>query len=158
MKEQILKLRREGKTYNEIVDIIGCSKSTVSYHCGRGQKDKSYNRCKGYRKSKKGIIRKKIYNFMSPKEDSNIEVDRSRLVNKIINNPICYLTGENIDLEDSSSFELDHIIPRCKGGLNVENNLGLTSKNANQAKGAMTVEEFINLCKLVLLNIGYKIE
>ena len=33
MKEEILKLRKEGKTYNEIVEILGCAKSTVNYHC-----------------------------------------------------------------------------------------------------------------------------
>lgn len=33
MKEKILKLRSEGKTYNEIVSIVGCSKSVVAYHC-----------------------------------------------------------------------------------------------------------------------------
>ena len=39
MKEQILKLREEGKTYNEIQKITGASKGTISYHCGEGQKD-----------------------------------------------------------------------------------------------------------------------
>jgi len=35
MKEQILKLRKEGKTYNEIHELLGCSKSTISYHCSK---------------------------------------------------------------------------------------------------------------------------
>lgn len=33
MKEKILKLRREGKSYNDISKILGCAKSTISYHC-----------------------------------------------------------------------------------------------------------------------------
>ena len=33
MKEQILKLRKEGKSYNEIHEILGCAISTISYHC-----------------------------------------------------------------------------------------------------------------------------
>jgi len=33
MKDDILKLREEGLTYNEIVKRLGCSKGTVSYHC-----------------------------------------------------------------------------------------------------------------------------
>ena len=41
MGEQIIKLRAEGKTYNEIMDILGCSKGTVSYHLGVGQKEKT---------------------------------------------------------------------------------------------------------------------
>jgi hypothetical protein len=32
-KQNIIKLRTEGKTYTEISEIIGCSLSTVSYHC-----------------------------------------------------------------------------------------------------------------------------
>lgn len=40
MKEEILKLRAQGKNYNEISKILGCSKGTISYHCGNGQKEK----------------------------------------------------------------------------------------------------------------------
>lgn len=40
-KDEILRLRSEGKTYNEIVSELGCSKGTVSYHLGEGQKQKT---------------------------------------------------------------------------------------------------------------------
>ena len=33
MKEGIIKLRKLGKSYNEIKNEIGCSKATISYHC-----------------------------------------------------------------------------------------------------------------------------
>ena len=33
MKENIIRLRKDGKTYNEIKNILGCSKGTISYHC-----------------------------------------------------------------------------------------------------------------------------
>jgi hypothetical protein len=33
LKEKILSLRNEGKTYNEITKILGCTKSTISFHC-----------------------------------------------------------------------------------------------------------------------------
>lgn len=33
LKEKILELRNEGKNYNEISEILGCSKSTISFHC-----------------------------------------------------------------------------------------------------------------------------
>jgi len=32
-KKDILRLRSEGKNYDEICDILGCTKSTVSFHC-----------------------------------------------------------------------------------------------------------------------------
>jgi hypothetical protein len=31
--DKILSLRKEGKTYKEIIKILGCALSTVSYHC-----------------------------------------------------------------------------------------------------------------------------
>lgn len=40
MKEKILKLREEGKSYNEIKKILGCSKGTISYHCAKIDNDK----------------------------------------------------------------------------------------------------------------------
>lgn len=44
MKEKILALYSEGKSYREIASILGCSKGTISYHCGAGQKDKTRQR------------------------------------------------------------------------------------------------------------------
>ena len=44
MKEDILRLRAKGKTYNEIKKELGCSKGTIAYHCGKGQKDKAKKR------------------------------------------------------------------------------------------------------------------
>ena len=40
-KENILRLRAEGKSYSQIADELGCSKGTVSYHIGFGQKEKT---------------------------------------------------------------------------------------------------------------------
>ena len=34
MKQKILKLREEGKSYKQIGEIIGLSKSTISYYIG----------------------------------------------------------------------------------------------------------------------------
>jgi len=48
MKEQILKLREQGKSYREIQQELGCSKGTISYHLGEGQKEKykKYNQAR----------------------------------------------------------------------------------------------------------------
>jgi DNA-binding Lrp family transcriptional regulator len=40
MKEKIKKLRKEGKTYNEISKILGCSKGTISYHLKNSLRDR----------------------------------------------------------------------------------------------------------------------
>lgn len=55
--EQILDLYEEGKSYSQIVDELGCSKSTVSYHCGKGQKEKTKNRQKQSRHRNIAFIR-----------------------------------------------------------------------------------------------------
>lgn len=57
MKDKILKLRKEGKTYDEIVEVLGCSKGNVSYHCGNGQKQKTLERqSKRRQKNKEWVI------------------------------------------------------------------------------------------------------
>lgn len=40
-KEQILRLKEQGKTYREIRDIVGCSLGTIAYHIGIGQRTKT---------------------------------------------------------------------------------------------------------------------
>ena len=57
MKDEILKLYAEGKSYNQIANILGCAKSTVSYHCGKGQKEKTLNRQKQSRHRNIAFIR-----------------------------------------------------------------------------------------------------
>jgi len=42
--KDILKLHNEGKSYSEIQKILGCSKGTISYHLGSGQKEKTVGR------------------------------------------------------------------------------------------------------------------
>lgn len=46
MKDKILKLRAEGKTYTEIQKELGCSRSLISYHVNPSVKEKSASRQK----------------------------------------------------------------------------------------------------------------
>jgi transposase len=48
-KENILKLREEGKSYRQIQEILGCSKGTIAYHLGSGQKEKTHKRTRDLR-------------------------------------------------------------------------------------------------------------
>ena len=48
MKEEILKLRNQGYSYNEIKKILGCSKSTISYHCSLTTKENKTKKNKEY--------------------------------------------------------------------------------------------------------------
>jgi 5-methylcytosine-specific restriction endonuclease McrA len=58
----------------------------------------------------------------------------------------CALTGKILTPEDA---ELDHKIPLSKGGTNQLGNLQWIAKEINKAKGSMTNEEFIAMCKRV---------
>ena len=87
--------------------------------------------------------------------DKGITVDD--LLKKFGSNPRCYLTGKDIDINKPSTYQFDHIVPVSKGGESTFENLGVTTPEANYAKGNLSVEEFIELCKDVLHNFGYKV-
>lgn len=175
LAKSIFELRNKGYSYNQICLQLNCSKSIVSYHCGNGQKNKTLTRNAEYRN--KNVILKKIHRFYQPKKitsiislssNKNIRYKLSSkirkfgdhkpmftvedLLNKIGSNPTCYLTGLPIDLNDSKSYQLDHKIPKSRGGDNSLENCGLVSKRANMSKSDMTYDEYIELCKLVISN------
>lgn len=56
MKDEIFRLHRIGYSYGEIQKELGCSKGTISYHLGLGQKEKTLTR----NKDKRNKIRKYI--------------------------------------------------------------------------------------------------
>ena len=69
-KEKILQLRSEGKSYGQIQEILGCSRGTISYHLGKGQKEKTFNRQKDNRATIDNYIRE--YKESKPCSDCNI--------------------------------------------------------------------------------------
>ena len=71
------------------------------------------------------------------------------VLDKFGETPKCYLTGIQLDLKDSTSFELDHIIPKCKDGPNTLDNLGICCPEANRAKNGMELDDFIAMCKAI---------
>lgn len=175
-KDSILKLRGEGKSYNEISKILGCSKSTIAYHCDGGKEKKRVqeltrrrkkicrkvsgfkSRCSSSNyhnllKNKVGNFKKKISS--SSKSHSivnNVSVNYScqDVIDKIGENPICYLTGTPINLNQPETYNLDHVIPTAKGGSNNLDNLQICLKEANSAKGQLSCEELYDLCEKIL--------
>lgn len=167
MKDRILALRGDGYSYNKIVEELGCSKGTVAYHCGDGQKQKYRDRQRKCRLQTRQSIRSKIDRFLRGKvrefklaedrKSTNGKAGYDTFYKKIIENPVCYLTGRDIDLSMPRTYNLDHIVPLSKGGIGTLDNMGLTSRNANMSKFDMTLEEYIALCKEVLENFGYTV-
>jgi len=168
-KESILALRKKGKTYNEIQEELGCSKSVISYHCGDGAEKK---RVKQSVKKREGVYRKisafrnrttrkneklrgKVKTFRRSGTHGLVNnIDKNYtyqdVLKKIGETPICYLTGETIDLEKTGTYQLDHIVPTSKGGSNNLDNLAICKKEVNFAKGDLTLNEFYELCEKVI--------
>lgn len=172
---KILELHKSGLSYNEIIKLLNCSKGTVAYYCGSNQKEKTYNRTKKRRKNT--LVQKlerfqsrneknkkdykltsiKIQNILNAKIKNFSKGDKrmfslTELINKIGDNPKCYLTGRDINLSNGRSYHLDHIVPVSKGGNNSLENCNIACREANQAKSDMTLDEFYKLCEEVCKN------
>ena len=173
MKEEILKLRAEGKTYNQIKEILNCSKSTISYYCGEGQKEKTLNRER--KRRKETVISRRVEKFQYDRKikDKSEDFQRKREFRKLGKRTLtfkwqdviakfgwqtnCYLTGKPINLKEPLTYHFDHKIPYSKGGSSSIDNLGIACKEANLAKSDMSVEELIEICKRILEFNGYEI-
>lgn len=177
VKEDILRLRKKGKTYNEISKLLQCSKSVISYHCGKNGTEKK--RVKNSVKNRHPLC-KKVSSFKTRCSRANYKIFQAKLktfkrkssksgnhTNTIVNsinknytcqdvidklgeNPSCYLTGEKIDLNKPETYNLDHIIPSSRGGTNDLSNLQICLKEANFAKGDLLLDELFILCEKIL--------
>ena len=177
---KIKELRSKGFSYREISEKLSCSKGTVCYHIGNNQKNKTINRMRLLR-SKEHPYKRKIEAFSIKTTHKNINISNLKfttliykkikeftkmpnkkyskptftiedVINKFGENPKCYLTGDPINIYETSSYHFDHILPRSKGGNNSIENLGICTKEANMAKSNLTLNEFIKLCQKVIDN------
>ena len=186
MKNKILELRKTGKTYKEISQLLKCSKSMICYYCGANQKEKLlvrqrknrtkshpyvkkiYNFIHGRQKSKTKTIKsntkrriwKKIHTFFNNRNiimNKKAEISVDEVIQKISENPKCALTGDYIDINKPNTYQFDHIVPVSRGGTNTLDNLQIVTKIANMSKATMTNDEYLEICKKVLENKGYTI-
>ncbi len=174
MEKQILELRQAGKSYKEICQTLGCSRSTVSYYCGKGQKEKSQQRQKNRRSEV--VILSKVQHFQDRKlKDKTEDFQRERngrgnlgrrtitfnwrdVIEKFGWETTCYLTGRTINLKEPKTYHFDHVESVSKGGDSTIDNLGICCRDANQAKHDMSVEELLCLCKEILEHNGYEVK
>jgi 5-methylcytosine-specific restriction endonuclease McrA len=56
----------------------------------------------------------------------------------------CALSGRQLTPETAS---LDHIVPLSRGGTHDRSNLWVVDQHVNTAKGTLTVDEFVAMCR-----------
>lgn len=158
MKEQILKLREEGKTYDEIKAELNCAKSTIAYHCNEEVKIKQLKRQKATPKTIRRLFMKRLslYNRRTIDNYSKISVDD--FMKKIGDFPRCYLTGRLLDLSEVKSYQIDHIIPFSKGGKHTLDNIDISCSEANYMKSNLTMNELISLMTEIFIKLGYLVK
>ena len=177
-------LRLQGLSYRDIQNTLGCSKSTISYHLGEGQKEKTKQRRKKIPSSTYSHV-KRVNTFQNPivrnqKKLNPAPSQTQRQMTKSITDKAsrfqrssafnykdvyakygdhfqCALTGRPLSWNNPHTYEYDHILPVARGGNSSIDNLQLVCTDANRAKNDMTEEEFLDLCKEVVLNAGYKV-
>ena len=68
---KIIALRKQGYSYNKIVDALGCSKSTISYHVSPGGKQKVRAREARHREDSPTLLHvKRVWHFQHPRTPS----------------------------------------------------------------------------------------
>lgn len=103
-------------------------------------RNKFRNRLKDYAKIyKSDKERIKVVNIKKVIDKYNITEENTKIT--------CRYTGDVLDWKRPGECEIDHEHPRSKGGENTIENLQILSKAANQAKGDMTHDEFIDFIK-----------
>jgi 5-methylcytosine-specific restriction endonuclease McrA len=169
LEQQVKDLRLQNFTYRQIAGKVGCSLGVIGSildgtHIAYGTKEKKppkkYVYVHNATPTVKRIISLRLGNFRGRQKDGstgrkNSYLSTQAVLDKIGSNPICYLSGRSLDLNDRKSFALDHIIPATKGGDNSLDNLDIVHSDVNKAKNNLLNEEFIQLCLDVVTHNGY---
>ena len=184
LNKKIIALRQKQYSFRQIAEELNCSKSTVSYALRKKTRDKVKKKTEEFPSHEKKILNK-IYSFkntfISDKPKAAWYINKSpRQIAQSISNKAhrfqramtfnakdvlakfgdhfpCALTGRPIEFNKPETYEYDHIQPISRGGDNTLSNLQLLCPEANQAKGSLTDQEFIELCKEVVIHAGHRI-
>jgi 5-methylcytosine-specific restriction endonuclease McrA len=181
LAEDIHALRKDGMSYNQIRDQLNCSKGTICYHLGKGQKEKNqarrnqiawYNQRhvrrinsfmnaepkekKESRQRGQKSITEKACKFQT-REGGEMKFNYRDVYQRYGDKFECALTGRPLTWNEPREYQYDHIIPIARGGDNSMKNLQIVCNDANKAKHDLLPQEFLDLCKEVLVHAGYRI-
>lgn len=95
-------------------------------------------------------------NKFSKRKDEMEKFSYKEVLNKYNNSTIItdYISGDIIDIT-KDNYNLDHIIPKAKGGLNTIDNLAIVTPTSNKVKSDLTKEELLEFCEKMLKYNGY---
>ena len=167
-KAEIKKLHKAGLGYKRISQVLNVPYHIARFHSDPMAGEKWGRRSRKWKKNNPialkihTTLRSRVKSFKRAGKDkddrvTNSDINSRDIVAKLKQNPHCYLTGLPIDLADTRSYQIDHIVPVSRGGTNDEGNIGLASKWANQAKGDMLVDEFVKKCIAVIVIQGFSV-
>ncbi len=169
LKNKIIELRKQGKTYNEIVNELHCAKSTISFHCKNADLENIHNNkeyskeyikeiqnyydeCKSIVKTKQKFNVSKYFIYgnikiiskrLTPEERRRKNIDNSlrfRKQNKI--KLVEYLGGKCMICgynKSLSALEFHHINPK-------EKEFALTYSNKSWDKLKQEADKCILVC------------
>lgn len=156
MREQILTLRGQGKSYKDIAEELQIPYRRVEYYCNPNiSKIQLASRRKHAARNR---IFKKVVNFH---RNSRINVGSNFTFKQFLetcgDKPRCYISNTEIDLNDGPSYAIDHVIPVAQNGDNGLANARLIRADVNRMKSDKTPQELFALCREVLEANGYKV-
>lgn len=181
--KQIIELRKQGLSYDEIAKQVNCCKSTVSYHCKGKTRKNSVEKRERWKVNEPWTFyfSKRVSNFRKRKHKpstyhmckdwnkkfrtavSEFKLKGIYMENYTYHEALkhvggtqthCYLTGTPINIL-TDDYQLDHILPVSKGGTNELSNMAIATIEANQMKGGLTNEELFYWCQKILEHNGY---
>ena len=184
LNSQIIALRKKGLSYNQIAKKLKCSKSTVSYALSpktrRLAKEKQariprhvkllHHRIYGFKNTTHTITEQPPwYISQTPRQISKAITNKASTFQRTMtfnyedvyakygDHFPCALTGRPLDFNKPHTYEYDHILPTSRGGDNTLSNMQIVCPEVNRAKQNLTDDEFLELCKEVVIHHGHKI-
>ena len=172
LKKRIKELYAAGYSSKQMMEELGCVKSTISYSLNERNETKKV--CTLIRKIHTFKKREKETSELEKfKHDEDLRIfvckiatfkrsaimvepgqgtkpTKKNVLEKFSGKSFCSLCGTACDFKNSKSYSFDHYIPRSRGGDNSLENMQLLCMECNMMKHAMLQEEFLEKCKMIV--------